>query len=99
MTLLDLKRQYRKLYIDILEMEMDRGYTTINERRKLNKLQKAIQEGECMTLNKNLTKVEKELTIDALEKYIEHLQSEGLKTSHDLFIKFQKIINKLRKKD
>lgn len=47
-------------------------------------------------INKNLTLVEKELTIDALEKYIEHLINEGLKDNHELIIKFNKIINKLR---
>ena len=46
--------------------------------------------------NYNLTLVEKELTIDALEKYIEHLESEGLKGNHELLTKFNKIIIKLR---
>ena len=46
--------------------------------------------------NPNLTIVEKELTIDALEKYIEHLTNKGLKDNHELVIKFNKIINKLR---
>lgn len=49
--------------------------------------------------NPNLTLVEKELTIDALEKYIEHLTSEGLKESHELIVKFNKIINKLKLKN
>jgi hypothetical protein len=46
--------------------------------------------------NYNLTLVEKELTIDALEKYIEHLTSDGLKDNHELVTKFHKIIKKLR---
>ena len=47
-------------------------------------------------VNYNLTLVEKELTIDALEKYIEHLTNEGLKNNHELINKFNKIITKLR---
>ena len=46
--------------------------------------------------NYNLTLVEKELTIDALEKYIEYLTTEGLKHNHELVTKFNKIITKLR---
>lgn len=49
-----------------------------------------------MILNYNLTFVEKELIIDALEKYIEHLTDEGLKDSHELVVKFRKIINKIK---
>ena len=47
-------------------------------------------------VNYNLTLVEKELTIDALEKYIEHLTNDGLKDNHELVTKFNKIITKLR---
>jgi hypothetical protein len=46
--------------------------------------------------NPNLTIVEKELTIDAIENYKEHLINEGLKDNHELVIKFDKIINKLK---
>jgi len=46
--------------------------------------------------NPNLTIVEKELTIDAVENYIKHLTDQGLKDNHELVIKFKKIITKLK---
>ena len=47
-------------------------------------------------LNYNLTYAEKLMTSDALEKYIEHLEDEGLKTHHEVITKFKKIVTKLR---
>jgi flagellin-specific chaperone FliS len=47
-------------------------------------------------LNYNLTYAEKLMTSDALEKYVEHLEDEGLKTHHEVITKFKKIITKLR---
>ena len=47
-------------------------------------------------LNYNLTYSEKLMTSDALEKYVEHLEDEGLKTHHEVITKFKKIITKLR---
>jgi hypothetical protein len=46
--------------------------------------------------NYNLTIVEKELSIDAIEFYKKHLSEQGLKDNHELIIKFDKIITKLR---
>lgn len=47
-------------------------------------------------LNYNLTYAEKLMTSDALEKYVEHLEYEGLKGNHEIISKFKKIISKLR---
>jgi len=47
-------------------------------------------------LNYNLTYAEKLMTSDALEKYVEHLEAEGLKGNHIVVDKFRKIINKLQ---
>lgn len=47
-------------------------------------------------LNYNLTYAEKLMTSDALEKYVEHLEAEGLKGNHEVVDKFKKIINKLQ---
>ena len=47
-------------------------------------------------LNYNLTYSEKLMTSDALEKYVEHLEEEGLKGNHERVTKFRKIINKLQ---
>jgi len=49
-----------------------------------------------MEKNYNLTFVEKEMTIDALEKYVEHLVDEGLKDNHLVVEKYRKIITKLK---
>ena len=47
-------------------------------------------------VNYNLTYAEKLMTSDALEKYIEHLEAEGLKGNHEVVDKFRKIIKKLQ---
>lgn len=47
-------------------------------------------------INYNLTYAEKLMTSDALEKYVEHLEEEGLKGNHEVVTKFRKIINKLQ---
>ena len=46
MTLSDLKRQYRKLYVDILENEQRRGFTSKKLMKKLNDIKHLIQEGK-----------------------------------------------------
>ena len=47
-------------------------------------------------LNYNLTYAEKLMTSDALEKYVDYLEDEGLKGNHEIISKFKKIILKLR---
>jgi len=46
MTLEDLKRLYREYYVEVLEKEQNRGFTTYFEKNKLENYRKQIREGE-----------------------------------------------------
>ena len=89
MTLSDLKRQYRKLYVDILEKEQDRGYTTQKEVYKLNNLRRMINEGRRKTMKYTFTELK--IIEDLLREKIEN---NDLKDSHPLNEKYNKMIKK-----
>lgn len=89
MTLSDLKRQYRKLYVDILEKEQDRGYTTQKEVYKLNNLRRMINEGRSKKMKYTFTELK--IIEDLLREKIEN---NDLKDSHPLNEKYNKMIKK-----
>ena len=89
MTLSDLKRQYRKLYVDILEKEQDRGYTTQKEVYKLNNLRRMIHKGVSKTMKYTFTELK--IIEDLLREKIEN---NDLKDSHPLNEKYNKMIKK-----
>jgi len=89
MTLSDLKRQYRKLYVDILEKEQDRGYTTQKEVYKLNNLRRMINKGVSKTMKYTFTELK--IIEDLLREKIEN---NDLKDSHPLNEKYNKMIKK-----
>jgi transposase len=46
LTLADLKRLYRMMYVDILDKEQKRGYTTENDSELLHRLKLTINKRE-----------------------------------------------------